>query len=85
MVTLAPTNEPAWIVTGAADAMVDMHNDVWDTAPCQVLAEEAGGRFAVIRDVPVTDGRILSVVFGRAVVVDRLVALLGTGPLVGGC
>jgi fructose-1,6-bisphosphatase/inositol monophosphatase family enzyme len=71
-------------VTGAADAMVDMHNDVWDTAPCQVLAEEAGGRFAVIRDVPAPGGRILSAVFGRAGVVDRLVALLGTEPLVGG-
>ena len=30
-------------VTGAADAMVDMHNHVWDLAPSQVLAEEAGG------------------------------------------
>ena len=62
-------------VTGAADAMVDMHNHVWDLAPSQVLAEEAGGRYAVVRDFPVPEGRILSAVFGRRAVVDRLVAL----------
>ena len=63
-------------VTGAADAMVDMHNHVWDLAPSQVLAEEAGGRYAVIRDFPAPDGRLLSAVFGRPAVVDQLVALL---------
>lgn len=62
-------------VTGAADAMVDMHNHVWDLGPSQVLAEEAGGRYAVVRDFPAPDGRILSAVFGRPAVVDRLVAL----------
>ena len=63
-------------VTGAADAMVDMHNHVWDLAPSQVLIEEAGGRYAVVRDFAARDGsRILSAVFGRPAVVDRLVAL----------
>jgi fructose-1,6-bisphosphatase/inositol monophosphatase family enzyme len=62
-------------VTGAADAMVDMHNHVWDLAPSQVLAEEAGGRYAVVRDFPAPEGRLLSAVFGRAAVVDRLVGL----------
>jgi fructose-1,6-bisphosphatase/inositol monophosphatase family enzyme len=63
-------------VTGAADAMVDMHNHVWDLAPSQVLIEEAGGRYVVVRDFPAPDGsRILSAVFGRPAVVDRLVAL----------
>jgi fructose-1,6-bisphosphatase/inositol monophosphatase family enzyme len=62
-------------VTGAADAMVDMHNHVWDLAPSQVLVEEAGGRFAVVRDFPAPDGPILSAVFGRPALVDRLVAL----------
>ena len=62
-------------VTGAADAMVDMHNHVWDLAPSQVLVEEAGGRYAVVRDFPAPEGRILSAVFGRPAVVDRLVAL----------
>jgi fructose-1,6-bisphosphatase/inositol monophosphatase family enzyme len=65
-------------VTGAADAMVDMHNRVWDLAPSQVLIEEAGGRYAVVRDFPVTEsGRLLSAVFGRPEMVDRLLPLFG--------
>lgn len=62
-------------VSGAADAMVDMHNQVWDLAPSQVLAEEAGGRYVVVRDFAAPEGRILSAVFGRSAVVDRVVAL----------
>lgn len=62
-------------VTGAADAMVDMHNHVWDLAPSQVLVEEAGGRYAVVRDFAAPDGRLLSAVFGQPAVVDRVVAL----------
>jgi histidinol-phosphatase len=62
-------------VTGAADAMVDMHNHVWDLAPSQVLAEEAGGRYVVVREFATCDGRILSAVFGRPRAVDRLAAL----------
>jgi len=64
------------VVMGAADAMVDMHNHVWDLAPSQVLIEEAGGRYAVVRDCPAPDGeRMLSAVFGHPGVVDDLVAL----------
>jgi fructose-1,6-bisphosphatase/inositol monophosphatase family enzyme len=63
------------VVTGAADAMVEMHNQVWDMAPAPVLIEEAGGRFVVVREFPSPDGPILSAVFGRPTVVDRLVAL----------
>lgn len=68
------------VVTGAADAMVDMHNQVWDLAPSQVLIEEAGGRYAVVGDFVGPDGgRVLSAVFGRPAVVDDLVALLREG------
>ena len=64
------------VVLGAADAMVDMHNHLWDQAPSSVLIEEAGGRYAVVRDFPASDGgRILSAVFGQPAVVDRLVRL----------
>ena len=64
------------VVVGAADAMVDMHNRLWDQAPSAVLVEEAGGRYAVVRDFPAPDGgRILSAVFGQPAVVERLVAL----------
>src|SRR5436190_1713675 len=43
-------------VTGAVDAMVDMHNHVWDLAPSRVLIEEAGGVYEVVRDFPAADG-----------------------------
>jgi fructose-1,6-bisphosphatase/inositol monophosphatase family enzyme len=63
-------------VIGALDAMVDMHNQIWDLAPCQVLIEEAGGRYAVVRDFPAKDGsRILSAIFGRPAIVSQLVAV----------
>jgi histidinol-phosphatase len=63
-------------ITGATDAMVDMHNRLWDLAPSQVLIEEAGGSYAVVRDFPAPEGgRILSAVFGKPAVVDRLVAV----------
>jgi fructose-1,6-bisphosphatase/inositol monophosphatase family enzyme len=59
---------------------VDMHNRVWDLAPSQVLVEEAGGRYAVVRDFPGSDGgRLLSAVFGKPAVVNRLVALFREG------
>src|SRR3989449_9780087 len=68
------------VVTGAADAMVDMHNRVWDLAPSQVLVEEAGGSYAVVRDFPGSDGgRLLSAVFGKPAIVDRLLALFRDG------
>jgi fructose-1,6-bisphosphatase/inositol monophosphatase family enzyme len=64
------------VVLGAADAMVDMHNHLWDQAPSPVLIEEAGGRYAVVRDLPGADGhRVLSAVFGQPAVVDRLVRI----------
>lgn len=64
------------VVTGAADAMVDMHNRVWDLAPSRVLVEEAGGRYAVVRDFAGPGGeRFLSAVFGKPALVARLVAL----------
>jgi len=68
------------VVTGAADAMVDMHNRIWDLAPSQVLIEEARGRYAVVRDFPGPDGgRLLSAVFGKPAIVDRLLALFRDG------
>jgi fructose-1,6-bisphosphatase/inositol monophosphatase family enzyme len=73
------------VVVGAADAMVDMHNRLWDQAPSPVLIEEAGGRYAVVRDFPAPDGgRITSAVFGQPSVVERLVALFQEPPAPGG-
>jgi fructose-1,6-bisphosphatase/inositol monophosphatase family enzyme len=69
-------------VTGAVDAMVDMHNHVWDLAPSKVLIEEAGGVWEVVRDFPSADGgRLLSAVFGKAAVVERLVAVFRSNPV----
>jgi fructose-1,6-bisphosphatase/inositol monophosphatase family enzyme len=64
------------VVTGAADAMVDAQNRLWDQAPSPVLVEEAGGRYVVVRDIPAPDGgRILTAVFGKPAIVARLVEL----------
>ncbi len=63
------------VIVGGADAMVDAHNHIWDLAPSQVLIEEAGGAYAVVRDLDTPGGRLLSVVFGQRVLVDQLVAI----------
>ena len=69
-------------ITGAVDAMVDMHNHVWDLAPSRVLIEEAGGVWEVVRDFAAADGgRLLSAVFGKAAVVERLVAVFRSSPV----
>src|SRR6185503_19752367 len=65
------------VVTGAADVMVDMHNHVWDLAPSQVLAEEAGGRYVVVRDFASPEGRILSAIFGRPTAVAGVAGPFG--------
>jgi len=68
-------------ITGAVDAMVDMHNHVWDLAPSRVLIEEAGGAYEVVRDFPEPDGgRLLSAVFGKGAVVERLVEMFRSNP-----
>jgi len=64
-------------ITGAADAMVDYGNRIWDLAASQILVEEAGGRYVLIQDVDVPRvGRVLGGVFGKPTLVGRLVRLL---------
>jgi fructose-1,6-bisphosphatase/inositol monophosphatase family enzyme len=64
-------------ITGAADAMVDYGNRIWDLAASQILIEEAGGKYVMIQDVDVPRvGRVLGGVFGKPTLVDRLVRLL---------
>jgi len=64
-------------ITGAADAMVDYGNRIWDLAASQILVEEAGGKYVMIQDVDVPRvGRVLGGVFGKPTLVDRLVRLL---------
>jgi fructose-1,6-bisphosphatase/inositol monophosphatase family enzyme len=63
-------------VMGAVDGMVAMHNHVWDLAPSQVLIEEAGGAYTVVRDLAAPDGRLVSAVLGKRAVVERLRAVV---------
>jgi histidinol-phosphatase len=57
------------VVSGAADVMVDAHNHVWDVAASQILIEEAGGVYSIVRDFSAPGGRLLTVVFGRPSIV----------------
>jgi fructose-1,6-bisphosphatase/inositol monophosphatase family enzyme len=69
-------------VIGAADAMVDYGNRIWDIAAAQILAEEAGGKFVPLQDLELPKaGRLLSSVFGKPGAVERLVTLLEQSPL----
>jgi histidinol-phosphatase len=64
-------------VIGAADAAVDWANSLWDIAACRILIEEAGGKFATLRDEEIAGGgRIYSIAFGKAAVVDKLAGIL---------
>jgi fructose-1,6-bisphosphatase/inositol monophosphatase family enzyme len=68
------------VITGAADVMVDAHNHIWDVAPSRVLIEEAGGAYTVVRDFETPDGHLLSAVFGKRGVVDRVVSVFAEPP-----
>lgn len=61
--------------TGAADATIDYGNAIWDIAASRILIEEAGGRFASVREWETPNaGRRYGVVMGKPTVVDRLLA-----------
>lgn len=64
------------VATGAADAMVDYHDTPWDLAASQITTEEAGGIYRVVRRFVVDGVPILSAVFGKRSVVERLCQLL---------
>jgi fructose-1,6-bisphosphatase/inositol monophosphatase family enzyme len=74
------------VVSGAADVMVDAHNHVWDVAASQVLIEEAGGAYSVVRDFETPGGHLLTVVFGRPAIVATVATVFdefdGPGPRV---
>ncbi len=64
------------VATGAVDAMVDYHDTPWDLAASQITTEEAGGIYRVVRRFVVDGVPILSAVFGKRSVVERLCQLL---------
>jgi len=59
---------------GQVDAMVDVGNVIWDIAAARILVEEAGGACRVVQDYASGPERIISLVFGRPSVVERLAA-----------
>lgn len=68
----------ACAVTGQADAAVDYGNPIWDFAASRILIEEAGGKFALVREWNVPSlGRVYGSVMGKPALVDRLVDEFG--------
>lgn len=66
----------ALVAMGAVDAMVDYHDTPWDLASAQILAEEAGGVYRVVRHFVVNGVPIYSAVFGKPNLVEQICALL---------
>ncbi len=65
----------AQVVAGGVDVMVDLHLNVWDAAPTQVLVPEAGGRCLTL---PARGGK-LGLVFGSPALVEELSGFLSAG------
>jgi fructose-1,6-bisphosphatase/inositol monophosphatase family enzyme len=63
---------------GAADAAVAFGERPWDLAASEILITEAGGRYQLLQDREVAQtGRVLSAVFGKPALVERLARVLG--------
>ena len=60
------------VLTGAADAMVDLDLNLWDAAPTLLLAREAGGDCHVFTQ---PNGK-LGLIFGSPALVEQLVGFL---------
>lgn len=62
---------------GHVDAAIEYNVRAWDLAATRLLIEEAGGRYEQVREINVpTIGPLYGAVFGEAVLVERLMALL---------
>jgi len=66
----------AYAATGQLDAALEWDVNLWDLAATQIIIEEAGGRYACIRERahPGT-GMLYCAVFGRPALVDRITAM----------
>ncbi len=67
----------AYAATGQLDAALEWDVNLWDIAATQIIIEEAGGRYACVRERahPGT-GMLYCAVFGRPAPVERITALL---------
>ena len=64
------------VAIGAADAMVDYHDRLWDVAAVPVLVTEAGGAYRLLHEFDAEGAPVRSIVFGRSTLVDQLEALV---------
>ena len=65
-------------ILGSTAGHVEFNMQMWDLAASQVLVEEAGGRFVMVRYQKQSENRALhSFVLGKKKVVDYLVGLVG--------
>ncbi len=65
------------VAIGKADAMVDYHDRAWDLAAVPILVTEAGGAYRLLHEFVAEGAPVRSVVFGRARIVEDMVAVLG--------
>lgn len=62
---------------GQVDAAVEWDTRLWDVAAAQVLIEEAGGAYRLLRKRPLADGGDgYSVVFGKPSMVERIARVI---------
>jgi histidinol phosphatase-like enzyme (inositol monophosphatase family) len=66
----------AMVISGAVDAMVDLHLNPWDAAATRILVCEAGGACRIAR---YSDGKC-GLVFGSPPLVDELAGFLADRP-----
>lgn len=65
------------VAMGALDAAMEWETPLWDLAATQILVEEAGGRYACVRETEIPEkGKFYSAVFGKPAVVERLVGVI---------
>lgn len=72
----------AYAASGTFDATVEWNLRLWDLAAAQVLIEEAGGAYKIVKNERDKSGAILSAVMGKPRLVQRIVEMLeGRAPL----
>lgn len=61
-------------ITGSTDAMVEYNVRIWDIAATQILVEEAGGSYVIVKEKQEDVGMVYGVVFGKARLVSEIVS-----------
>lgn len=66
----------AQVLSGAADAMVDLDLALWDALPAQLLVPEAGGRCVSLAYAGIDGDDKIGLVLGAPALVEQIAALL---------